>query len=325
MSQPEWKLVWATDYSALYTDTTGVYPPELAIAQTLDDHDEDNFDSIAAHVYRFPLERCWQVSEHDEKDGTTRVHLVDMNPERAVKTGDPYKDLPYELTTYKPWFGKHLKSVADSVGESVADLTAQLCTDDPNLLARAYESIGGHSGYNNFDSEPRELTEQEFAEWPERGVKRSESECEEFTKGYISCALWCGVMTYKHDEDCPCHEPSENGDAYDSDDCECNPELVSSTDAHEEDCLEEDTLAELKSDAREFYSDNVVEIRASTLDMERAGHDFWLTRNRHGAGYWDEKSRGADADAALDKLTEAAHACGSMGLIEGANMKVDRL
>jgi len=26
------------------------------------------------------------------------------------------------------------------------------------------------------------------------------------------CALWCGVMSYKHDDDCPCHEPSVNGD-----------------------------------------------------------------------------------------------------------------
>ena len=33
-NRPEWKLVYATDYSALYVDTTGVYDPELAIAQT---------------------------------------------------------------------------------------------------------------------------------------------------------------------------------------------------------------------------------------------------------------------------------------------------
>lgn len=326
MSQPEWKLVYATDYSALYTDTTGVYPPELAIAQTHDDHDEDNFDSIAATVYRFPLERCWQVTEHDESDGSMRTYLTDMNPERAVKTGDPFKDLPYPLSHYRPWFEKHLKSVADSVGSPVEDLIAGLCSDDPATLAMVYEAIGGHSGYDNFDSEPYELTEQEFAEWPEHGVKLSEKECEEFTKGYISCALWCGVMSYKHDEDCPCHEPSTSGDPYDSDDCTCDAEMVSSTDEHDEDCLVEDTLDTLKSDAREFYKDNITNLRACKLSMERSGHNFWLTRNRHGAGFWDDKSQGSvEADAALDALTETSHAYGSQTLIEGSNMKVDLL
>lgn len=42
---------------------------------------------------------------------------------------------------------------------------------------------------------------------------------------------------------------------------------------------------------------------------ERCGHDFWLTRNRHGAGFWD---RGLGADG--DKLTESAHAFGSCDL-----------
>ncbi len=326
MSQPVWELVYASDYSALYRDTTGVYPPELAIAQTNDDHDEDDFESVAAYVYRFPLERCWQVSEHDASDGSTRTFLTDMNPERAVKTGNPYKDLPYPLSTYVPWFAKHLESVASSVGETIEDLTAQLCTDDPAMLARAYESIGGHSGFNNFDDPGEEWTENEFAEWPERGVKLSETECEEFTKGYISCALWCGVMSYKHDDDCPCHEPAKNGDAYDSDLCTCDAEMESSTDEHDEDCLEKDTLESLQSDAREFYKDNIEDLRACKLTMERSGHNFWLTRNRHGAGFWDDKSQGsAEADAALDKLTEASHAYGEQTLIEGANMKVGTL
>lgn len=30
-----------------------------------------------------------------------------------------------------------------------------------------------------------------------------------------------------------------------------------------------------------------------TIDSERLGHDFWLTRNRHGAGFW---SRGYQGD-----------------------------
>lgn len=48
-------------------------------------------------------------------------------------------------------------------------------------------------------------------------------------------------------------------------------------------------------------------------DMKRAGHDFWLTRNRHGAGFWD-----GDWEPPADKqLTEMAHAYGSFDLYPG--------
>lgn len=40
------------------------------------------------------------------------------------------------------------------------------------------------------------------------------------------------------------------------------------------------------------------------------GHDFWLTRNRHGAGFWD---RGYPQPLA-DHLTQAAHAYGGCDL-----------
>jgi len=42
-------------------------------------------------------------------------------------------------------------------------------------------------------------------------------------------------------------------------------------------------------------------------DMESAGMDFWLTRNRHGAGFWDRGD-----DACLRELTDAAHAYGTV-------------
>lgn len=45
-------------------------------------------------------------------------------------------------------------------------------------------------------------------------------------------------------------------------------------------------------------------------DASQNGHDFWLTRNGHGAGFWD---RGYDPD--VDKhLTQAAHAFGEVYL-----------
>lgn len=43
------------------------------------------------------------------------------------------------------------------------------------------------------------------------------------------------------------------------------------------------------------------------------GHDFWLTRNRHGAGFWD----GDYPQSEAAKLTESAHSFGSVDLMVG--------
>jgi hypothetical protein len=43
-------------------------------------------------------------------------------------------------------------------------------------------------------------------------------------------------------------------------------------------------------------------------NIEQAGHDFWLTRNGHGAGFWDRPEiYGAEI---AQELTRASKACG---------------
>jgi hypothetical protein len=54
------------------------------------------------------------------------------------------------------------------------------------------------------------------------------------------------------------------------------------------------------------------------LDLSDVAHDFWLTRNRHGAGFWDgdyEKDIG-------EKLTEIAHSFGEIDLYVGDDNKI---
>lgn len=46
---------------------------------------------------------------------------------------------------------------------------------------------------------------------------------------------------------------------------------------------------------------------------DQNGHDFWLTRNRHGTGFWD---RGYDDDVGR-QLTDAAHLQGERDLYAG--------
>lgn len=48
-------------------------------------------------------------------------------------------------------------------------------------------------------------------------------------------------------------------------------------------------------------------------DFPDAAHDFWLTRNRHGAGFWD----GDYPEPLATQLTELAHSFGECELYVG--------
>ena len=48
------------------------------------------------------------------------------------------------------------------------------------------------------------------------------------------------------------------------------------------------------------------------IGEEQIGHDFWLTRNHHGAGFWD---RGYEEEIG-DKLTEISHEFGELNVFE---------
>lgn len=65
------------------------------------------------------------------------------------------------------------------------------------------------------------------------------------------------------------------------------------------------------TDCTQFQRENAADLEryeeATGRDMASAGHDFFLTRNHHGAGFLD---REGDDQAVLDRLTEASHAYG---------------
>jgi len=60
-----------------------------------------------------------------------------------------------------------------------------------------------------------------------------------------------------------------------------------------------DARAEAESEIIDFITANLDDL--AEMEPEQVGHDFWLTRNGHGAGFWD---RGLGAIG--DRLTEAA-------------------
>jgi hypothetical protein len=121
------------------------------------------------------------------------------------------------------------------------------------------------------------------------------NKCDQFTQGYVECALWAST-----DEQDP-----ETGEG---------PPMDQEHDWHD---IAPSDLSNMILDCHEFQKANQGDIDAAcemdaSYDESRAGFDFWLTRNGHGAGFWD---RGL-GDVG-DKLTKASEAYGDCCLFKG--------
>lgn len=75
--------------------------------------------------------------------------------------------------------------------------------------------------------------------------------------------------------------------------------------------LAPETMEKMVKDAEKFQEENAEAI--SVGEDSRAGHDFWLTRNGHGAGFWDGDWPEPQAKA----LTKASEKFGSYDLYVG--------
>ena len=76
-----------------------------------------------------------------------------------------------------------------------------------------------------------------------------------------------------------------------------------------------DAILHAKGECEQFQRENAAELaryyEVTGRDESDAGHDFWLTRNRHGAGFWGRESDPVN-DPCLDALTEQSHAYGEI-------------
>lgn len=83
------------------------------------------------------------------------------------------------------------------------------------------------------------------------------------------------------------------------------------TDGFTADDLDPGTAVELLGDVVDFVANNWSHVY--DLDPGRVGHDFWLTRNGHGAGFWD-----GDYEENLGRfLTEQSKPYGEVNLYVG--------
>lgn len=117
----------------------------------------------------------------------------------------------------------------------------------------------------------------------------TESFIASFTAGYIQALLWSSVVLV-------------DGDHVNADNFEISTAAADSC----------------RADCRAFCNAQAAILAhvtggADDYDAEQAGHDFALTRNGHGSGFWDNDNLSKENG---ETLTAAAQACGEVNLYE---------
>ena len=121
-------------------------------------------------------------------------------------------------------------------------------------------------------------------------TQASVTRCSAFTLAYLECALWSSTDNSR----------DNGGDPLD-DNYGIEDMAQSCIDSAIEDC------------------DDFVAAHAELIgdQLEQAGHDFWLTRNGHGAGFWDRDPSVYPKDPRGKVLTAASEVYGSVNLYIG--------
>jgi hypothetical protein len=117
---------------------------------------------------------------------------------------------------------------------------------------------------------------------------------EAFVRGYLDCALWSSTDESRDDGGDPLDKNYDVGDF-----------TRIAVRAARSDCYEFVRLPGVAA-ALDAATRDLPLVAEAHAHWARHGHDFWLTRNRHGAGFWD---RGYPR-AVGDLLTDAAHSLG---------------
>jgi hypothetical protein len=121
-------------------------------------------------------------------------------------------------------------------------------------------------------------------------------ELDAFTLAYVVCALWSS-----NDE-----SNEQGGEPMDA--------------KYGVDDIAPETLKAMRDDCDRFRAQHSAQVdqAIAIYGDDYAGHDFWLTRNGHGAGFWD-----GDLPRDLGRaLTDAAKAFGEVNLYVGDDGKI---
>jgi hypothetical protein len=136
-------------------------------------------------------------------------------------------------------------------------------------------------------------------------------DCDDFTVSYLGTALWSSTVML------PVPEGELVNGCMDVDDQHPLHGIAEWDHCDEHFCCEdftEDALRAAVADCAQFQEENGSDL--CDEDDGHAGHNFWLNRNGHGAGFWDgdyEEEKGNRLSAACEDYTELYICVGEVG------------
>jgi hypothetical protein len=117
---------------------------------------------------------------------------------------------------------------------------------------------------------------------------------EDFISAYIECALWSSTDNTDEQGGAPLE------DNYDESD------------------FSDEALKSIREDCTAFYNEHIDKFyKGEEIDIERAGHDFWLSRCGHGSGFFDGDYNGNER-----LLQDAARIYGNVDIYIGDDGKL---
>jgi len=113
-----------------------------------------------------------------------------------------------------------------------------------------------------------------------------------FFRAYVECALWSST------------DPDDNDRPLD--------------DKFTEKDIDPESLAKMRADCDRFFDENQ-ELLQHAVSDDHAGHDLWLSRNGHGAGYFDGEAHeyGEEYERVCAALQAAAERLGTCDIYPG--------
>ena len=182
---------------------------------------------------------------------------------------------------------------ADVILDAIYDTLESVPSDVPSgmVLRTVYDSLAIHAipSITKTQGSKKSSRRRKAQEW---------TAMDEFTTSYAETALWSTT------------DMNEEGDMGESLDENYGLED-----------LAPETVKEMIEDCKDFQEANADLLErayeATGNDEAQAGHDFWLTRNGHGAGFWD-----GDWGDFGDELTEMSKPHGEVNLYVGDDGKI---
>ncbi len=150
----------------------------------------------------------------------------------------------------------------------------------------------------------------------------SQEDINEILKGYIECALWTEEERLNQENDTYSEEDDDDYNDMNEVDKIVNFQsklTILSFDSFTIEDIDNDSKIGTYKDIKKFIQDagdNAIEEAISENGLDRLGMDIWLTRNRHGAGFFDRgyKNQKSLVKSALD-LGEKYLVIGDDGLL----------